>query len=175
MKRIGKWAEDRFHLNFDYKWKKGDCVTLDNFYYQAADSKLGNAKAVVNEVSFIETSNGRKLKQWTLTAYSTSSLQDTTRCRSVTVNFAEGIGYLDQTDFSYYFDMTRRDVCRTTMYQTATGEKLSDLGRGPIWTGISNVTTDNRKSVYYDISEKRLHHKPAKGVFLLNGERHIRR
>ena len=175
VKRIGKWAEDRFHLYFDYNWKKGDRVTLDNFYYQTEDLKLSNAKAVVNEVSFFETPDGRNLRQWNLTAYNTSSLQDTVHCRSVNVNFVEGIGYLDQTDFSFHFDMTGPSICRTMMCQTGTGEKLFDLGHGPIWTGISNVTTDHKVSVYYDISGKRLRQKPAKGVFLQNGKKHIGR
>lgn len=175
VKRIGKWPETRFHLYFNYQWKKGDSVTLDNFYYLNKESKLSNAKAIVNEVSFIKTPEGKKLRQWNLTAYATSSLQDSTHCRSVMVNFVEGIGYLDQTDFSFHFDITGPSVCHTMMCQTAKGEKLFDLGRGPVWTGISNVTTDNSKTVYYDISGKRLHHKPTKGVFLVNGKKHIAR
>lgn len=174
VKRIGKWADTRFHLYFNYDWMKGDTVILDNFFYHAEDGHLNNATGIINDVSFISAPNGKKLKKWHFTAYPTAPKDELKNHFSHSFDFVEGIGLLDNTDFSFHFDMTGPSVCKTMICQSANQGTLFDLGRGPIWTGIPAITNPTHPTPsYYDLSGRKLKGKPAKGVYILNGKKQI--
>ena len=174
VKNIGQWADDRFHLYFNYNWTKGDTVTLDNFFYLDNDGVLKNATGIINDVSLIDAPNGNKLTKWRFTAYPATSQNELENYWSKTFDFVEGIGLIDNTDFSFHFDMTGPAVCKTMMCQSIQNGTLFDLGRGPIYTGISTVTdTSVPKMTYYDLAGRKLNNKPQKGMYILNGKKYI--
>lgn len=195
-KKLAYIKNSRFHLLFDYNWKKGDTVSLDNFScnnifepgeiqgeIEEGEECAYGLQGIINDVSTFTTPEGRQLKKWNFTAYRSFSLKNQGKepdpFFSINFDFIEGIGLIDHANmFEQNFDVTGGLYTdRTLRCVRGNGEVLFDAGHGPVWTSIRPApAVDTPASTgCYDLSGRKLAGRPQKGIYLMNGKKYIAR